>query len=181
MSTWPTIEIETSDPIDRATRPMSAKVASHSCGSRDRSPADDDAARAEPVGEEPERRVAEPRRERVRGHREPDLGVAHRERLANEWHERGEQAVRDVMREVRDGERDEQCATAHLRSETSIPRRTLSMRRVLPTRAASEMTARFAGNFSSTSVSGSATDTYSGATPGSVSTTSSTRARRRSG
>src|SRR5438093_7503971 len=54
----------------------------------------------------------------------------------------------------------------HATSSSVIPRSTLSMSRALPTRAASEMTARSEGRSSSSSVSGSATDTYSSAIRG---------------
>src|SRR5207237_8115105 len=98
--------------------------------------------------------------------------------------------VRDVMREVRGGDGAEEDLAAplferqlldrgfgrdkdglvgdrrHAISSMLTPSSTLSMSRVLPTRAASELTARSAGRGSASRVSGSAADTYSAGMPG---------------
>src|SRR6185503_4509680 len=131
------------------------------------------------VGEHAERRVRQAGRDSGGGHRESRERVRGHEPVRHhEREERGQQAVRHVMREVGDAERREKTALLHDNWLTSIPRSTLSMRRVLPTRAASEMTARFAGSRSSASVTGSEIAMYSTFTAGSASTTSRTRLRR---
>src|SRR5438094_701106 len=195
MPNWNAIESDTTGPTSRNTRPISRNAANRSpgaarsrtCGATNQSsaPKTTGATANQMYGV---RHV--PGGDGERRDREAALGVAEREGIADQGQQRIEERVRDVVGEVRRGDRSEEDLAApllqrklldrgfgrrsegrlvgdrgHAISSSRMPSRTLSMSRVFPTRAASDTTARSAGRTSSSRVKGSAADTYSSETP----------------
>src|ERR1700694_3732825 len=81
-------------------------------GAHEEEATDDHDSRNDAGGEDAPRRVRAARRDRERRHGEPALAVAQRERVADQGKQRIEERVRDVMREMRRGDRPEQRLTA---------------------------------------------------------------------